>query len=249
MKGRTYTLPKIHDLSHSYCRASAGKVPPSSNVKLPAQHGASATPTGFGGGVEGLRVGRTGSVLRDWQVERRTGPVLPAQEDRQEDRAGLPCLIKSKRAFTLLEVVLSLAVFAIIVVPAIGLVALSYRNTDTSQQAPNAVEIKSLLELELRGAMGVFDSTFLDSAVVFYASQDLDEIEALGGGSMEDSDRYYRITVTEPEPAGSTYNVDDPNRVFLFNIIWPAYLPGSGANNESNLETLEQLIIPGVLSK
>ncbi|MFL3659058.1 MAG: hypothetical protein ACJ07L_13535, partial [Opitutales bacterium] len=55
-------------------------------------------------------------------------------------------------AFSLLEVVLALAVFAIIVVPAIGLVALSYRDSETDLQAPNAVEIKSLLELELRGA-------------------------------------------------------------------------------------------------
>lgn len=59
------------------------------------------------------------------------------------------------KGFTLLETVLSLAVFAIIVVPAIGLVALSYRKVNTEYQAPNAVEIKSLLEIELRGAIVV----------------------------------------------------------------------------------------------
>lgn len=153
---------------------------------------------------------------------------------------------KLKGAFTLLEVVLSLAVFAIIVVPAIGLVALTFRNTSTSQQAPSAVEITSLLELELYGATDVFLNTFLDSDVIFYASQDLDQIER-DGTSIAPNERYYRVTVTEP--VGYLYDEDDPFRVFQFNIIWPAYLPDSGSNNESNLETLDQLILPVVLSK
>jgi len=197
---------------------------------LSARRGASASPTELEMGWRS-KVGRAGSVL---------------QSLKTEDRAGPPYLVKVKRAFTLLEVVLALAVFAIIVVPAIGLVAISYRNTDTSQQAPNAVEIKSLLELELRGATGVYLSTFLSSDVIFYASQDLDEIER-DGTSMADADKYYKVTVTEPE--GYLYDEDDPNRVFLFNIIWPAYLPDTGVYNETNLETLDQLIIPVVLSK
>lgn len=164
----------------------------------------------------------------------------------------------------MLETVLALAVFAIIVVPAIGLVALSYRNVDTEAQAPNAVEIKSLLEIELRGAIvvdvgagpsgeileyNVFHESFLDSDIIFYASQDLDELEQ-DGASMAASEKYYKVTVTTP--ATYTYDSDDPYRLFLFNIIWPAFVPDSGGgfvNNEDNAEALQQLVLPVVLSK
>ncbi len=170
----------------------------------------------------------------------------------------------SRRGFTLLETVLSLAVFAIIVVPAIGLVALSYRNSNTELQAPNAVEIKSLLELELRGATivdvgagpggtdliyDVFHESFLLSDVEFYASSDLDTLEQ-DGATMSDSEKYYKVVVSMPD--GYVYDDDDPYRVFLFNIIWPAFVPDSGGgyvDNESNAESLQQLILPVVLSK
>jgi len=152
----------------------------------------------------------------------------------------------------LLEVVLALAVFTLVVVPAIGLVALSYRNSNTDQQAPNAVEIKSLLELELIGAsvdVGgtehlVFSESFLMSDVIFYASQDLQSIEQ-DGATMADSEKYYKVTVTAP--SGYVYDEDDAYRVFLFNIIWPAFV--AGTNNEDNAESLQQLILPVVLSK
>ena len=199
--------------------------------------------------AEDLREGKTGSVLRKFR---------PAEKDRVR-----PPYLR-KLGFTLLEIVLSLAVFAIIVVPAIGLVALSYRNVDTEAQAPNAVEIKSLLEMELRGATivdigagpggidlvyDVFHSSFLISDVVFYASQDLQELEQDGAG-MGDSEKYYKVTVTTP--VTNTYDEDDPYRVFLFNIIWPAFVPGSGGgfvSNEDNAEALQQLVLPIVIRK
>ena len=171
---------------------------------------------------------------------------------------------RNKKAFSLLEVVLALAVFAIIVVPAIGLVALSYRNSETDLQAPNAVEIKSLLELELIGATildegagpggldlvyDVFNESFLSSDIEFYASQDLNSIEQ-NGASMEDGEKYYKVTVTEP--VDYAYSDTDAYRVFLFNVIWPAFVSdseGGFTSNEANAEGLQQLILPVVLSK
>lgn len=167
-------------------------------------------------------------------------------------------------AFSLLEVVLALAVFAIIVVPAIGLVALSYRDSETDLQAPNAVEIKSLLELELRGATivdvgagpigedlayDVFNESFLSSDVEFYGSQDLQSIEQ-NGVSMADGEKYYKVTVTAP--VDYAYNASDAYRVFLFNVIWPVFVSdfeGGFVNNEDNAEGLQQLVLPVVLSK
>jgi len=171
---------------------------------------------------------------------------------RSRDSAGF-----GGKAFSLLEVVLSMAVFAIIVVPAIGLVALSYRNAETDLQAPNAVEIKSLLELELRGAVtvdggdtyDVFHESFLSGDVEFYASQDLQTIEQ-DGAAMSDDEKYYRIVVANP--SNYIYDDGDAYRVFLFNIVWPAFVPDSGGgyvSNEANIESLQQLILPTVLSK
>lgn len=180
-------------------------------------------------------VGRTGPVLR-----------LSTTEDRAPTSQGpvtAPFYLLS-RAFSLLEVVLALAVFALVVVPAIGLVALSYRNSNTDLQTPNAVEIKSLLELELREATDVFKLSFLLAPVEFYASQDLQLIE-LGGAAMAPEDKYYKVTVAAP--VDYAYDEGDAYRVFLFNIIWPAFV--DGASNEDNIESLQQLILPVVLSK
>jgi len=176
------------------------------------------------------------------------------------------CEMKRKlvSAFTLLETVLALAVFAIVVVPAIGLVALSYRNTSTELAAPNAVEIKSLLELELRGAVvvdvgagpvgedleyDVFHKDFLDNEVIFYASKDFQELEQDGAG-MSDEEKYYKVSVSVP--VDYVYDSDEAYRVFLFNIIWPAYVEGTGGvfvDNEDNAEGLRQMVLPTVLRK
>ena len=176
------------------------------------------------------------------------------------------CEMKRKlvSAFTLLETVLALAVFAIVVVPAIGLVALSYRNTSTELAAPNAVEIKSLLELELRGAVvvdvgagpvgedleyDVFHTDFLDNEVIFYASKDFQELEQDGAG-MSDEEKYYKVSVSVP--VDYVYDSDEAYRVFLFNIIWPAYVEGTGGvfvDNEDNAEGLCQMVLPTVLRK
>ena len=176
------------------------------------------------------------------------------------------CEMKRKlvSAFTLLETVLALAVFAIVVVPAIGLVALSYRNTSTELAAPNAVEIQSLLELELRGAVvvdvgagsvgedleyDVFHTDFLDNEVIFYASKDFQELEQDGAG-MSDEKKYYKVSVSVP--VDYVYDSDEAYRVFLFNIIWPAYVEGTGGvfvDNEDNAEGLRQMVLPTVLRK
>ena len=176
------------------------------------------------------------------------------------------CEMKRKlvSAFTLLETVLALAVFTIVVVPAIGLVALSYRNTSTELAAPNAVEIKSLLELELRGAVvvdvgagpvgedleyDVFHTDFLDNEVIFYASKDFQELEQDGAG-MSDEEKYYKVSVSVP--VDYVYDPDEAYRVFLFNIIWPAYVEGTGGvfvDNEDNAEGLRQMVLPTVLRK
>jgi hypothetical protein len=169
------------------------------------------------------------------------GRALPG--DFKATEINVPSYLGSS-AFSLLEVVLALTVFALVVIPAIGLVALSYRNAETDLQAPNAVEIKSLLELELLGATDVFKLSFLLAPVEFYASQDLQEI-AQDGAAMADSEKYYKVRVTSP--TNYVYDEGDAYRVFLFNIIWPAFV--GGVSNEENVETLQQLILPVVLSK
>ena len=67
---------------------------------------------------------------------------------------------------------------------------------------------------------------------------------------MADSDKYYKVTISTP--TNYTYHDDDPYRLFLFNLIWPAVVPdtvGSFVDNEENAEALQQLVLPAVLNK
>ena len=95
----------------------------------------------------------------------------------------------------------------------------------------------------------VFNESFLSSDVEFYASQDLNSIEQ-NGATMLDGDKYYKVTVTAP--VDYVYSDTDAYRVFLFNVIWPAFVSdseGGFTSNETNAEGLQQLILPVVLSK
>ena len=158
---------------------------------------------------------------------------------------------KPRGGFTLLEVVLSLAVFLVIAAPVVGLLALTARNSDQQANAVNAEELKRIISNELIAAIDdtTLAWTFDASTVALYASENLEEIAFSSDGTFQDQFKYFSIDVQDPVDVVSS--VDDIYRIVLLDIRWPAFVEsgGSWVNNLSNETSLEQIIVPLVIDR
>lgn len=149
---------------------------------------------------------------------------------------------RAKAAFSLLEVVVALAMLALIAIPAVGLATMAVNRSREQMTVGNASELKSRIDTALRAynTGAVFSSDFVpnDSDLSFLASEDLQYIELESGTLDTENDQYYRVLVKEPE--GYVYNDNDAYRVVLYEVVWP--------NNDPNVDQ-NQLFFTSVFRK
>ncbi len=138
------------------------------------------------------------------------------------------------RAFTLLEVVVALAMLALIAVPAVGLATMAVRSSKEQLATGAASELKNRVDTALRALSGegVFATELIptDGDLTFVASQDLRFIEIETSGIDTENDQYYRVFVREPK--GYTYSSDDSYRVIVYEVIWPYKPDARGKRNQ-----------------
>ncbi len=158
---------------------------------------------------------------------------------------------RSVRGFTLLEVVLSLAVFLVIAGPVVGLLALTARSGDQQAKAVNAEELKRIISNELVAA--VDDLTlawdFDASAVALFANEDLEQIAFSSDATFADQFKYFFVDVRDP--VDIVADVDNIYRIVLLDIRWPAYIESGGTwvDNRANVTGIEQIIVPIVINQ
>ncbi len=142
------------------------------------------------------------------------------------------------RAFTLLEVVVALAMLALIAVPAVGLATMAVRSSKEQLATGAASELKNRVDTALRALSGegVFAKGLIptDGDLTFVASQDLRFIEMETSGIDTENDQYYRVFVREPK--GYSYSPDDSSddsyRVIVYEVIWPYKADLRGTRNQ-----------------
>lgn len=139
--------------------------------------------------------------------------------------------IKGNRSgFTLLEVIVAMAMLALIAVPAIGLATMAVSRSKEQLIAGDASDLKTKIDMALRAyerssGNSVFSSGFVPagSALTFFASQDLQYIEFENGSVdqvfADNNDEYYKVLVKEPE--GYSYTSTDGYRIVLYEVTWP----------------------------
>lgn len=132
----------------------------------------------------------------------------------------------ARRAFTLLEVVIALAMLAVIAVPAIGLATMAVSRGKQQLITSNATELKNRIDVALRsyvnGTTDVFTEDFSSSAsFAFVASEDLLYIEQKGGTLHSNNDRYYHVAVTDPVNHSYDRTKINPYRILTYKVIWP----------------------------
>lgn len=131
---------------------------------------------------------------------------------------------RAQRAFSLLEVIIALAMLALIAVPAIGLATMAVSRSKEQLKTGAASQLKNRLDIALRayGTGAVFTDAFIpsDSDLAFLASEDLEFLELASGTISDDNDRFYRIVVKEPN--GYVYSeANDSYRLIVYEVSWP----------------------------
>lgn len=152
-----------------------------------------------------------------------------------------------KSGFTLLEVIIAMTLFALVSIPTIALMTMTARKSDNRLGQANASELMSRIDSEVEQALKVDPPVNFDSVGYLYASEDLSLIGfepeiPVGVG------RFYRIDLQKP--AGYTFNAGDSYRVFIYDVIWPAYIDG-GTNgfvdNSANTANLERMTVSSAI--
>ncbi len=179
--------------------------------------------------------------------------------------------VKRLKAFTLLEVIVAMAMFAMIAAPTLSLMSLAARKTGNQIGAANASELKRKIESAVANSVTIsslqnaFSWDLAGNPVALYASRDLVTIE-YSGNTTSSNDKYYRIDILDP--SGYIYDnsvsSEDAYRVFVFKVVWPAYIetaPGTYVDNLTisdgdsntvdpvNSSGLEEMILTSVVSK
>ena len=157
----------------------------------------------------------------------------------------------NRKGFTLLEVVLSIAVFTIIAAPILGLLVMTAKSGNDGSNVVRAEELKRVVINELQTAIegGELGWAFTASSVGLYASEDLTESALSTDASFADQFKYFAVDVQDPVDVEA--DLDIINRMVILDIRWPAFVQ-SGASwidNQANLMELNQIIVPVVLTK
>lgn len=148
----------------------------------------------------------------------------------------------SRSAFTLLEVIVALAMLALIAVPAVGLATMAVSRGKQQLASNRASDIKVKVDTALRAyqATDLFDATFLpnDTEWTFWVSEDLKYIEKADTTLSDDNDKYYQVVLMEPE--GYNYSAGTGFRLIVYEITWPY---------NTNVTTRNQLFFTSVFRK
>ncbi len=134
--------------------------------------------------------------------------------------------------FSLIEVIVALAMLALIAVPAVGLATMAVSRGKQQLVSNRASEIKVKVDTALRAYQpaDLFNTDFLpnDSEWTFWVSDDLKYIEREGSLSNANNS-YYRVVLKEP--SHYDYKAADGFRLFVYEITWP-YNTGEKDRNQ-----------------
>lgn len=125
--------------------------------------------------------------------------------------------MKSKHcAFTLLEVVVALAMLTLIAIPAIGLATMAVGSSKATLTAGTASELKTRVDVALRVLIG--NGSF-DEDATMVATRDLQYIEEESSTEISEKDQFFRVKLTTPE--GYSFTEGDRFRIVVYEVVWP----------------------------
>ena len=174
--------------------------------------------------------------------------------------------IKSKSGFSLVEVVVSVGIFAVAIVGIIGLFAPTTKNvaavadSDASTRAVAAIQSyfkdqastsAGLADLQLK--LGA-DTNTTGTGFVYYSTKGGDNVGVAedaatvsSSGKLIMSDRFFEFSLIRNASLSPVADKDTAGFLaFTINLRWPAYLPNGVAVTDSEKNTL---IVPAAVTR
>lgn len=129
-----------------------------------------------------------------------------------------------RSGFSLIEVIVALAMLALIAVPAVGLATMAVSRSKEQLSTSFASELKTRLDNALRASsqVDVFDESYIggDSSSIFWASRDLAYIESDGNTTAISNDKYYKVVLRKPKK-DYQYDNEQNYRIIVYEVTWP----------------------------
>lgn len=159
---------------------------------------------------------------------------------------------RARSAFSLVEVVVAVGVFAIAIVSVIGILAGVGKSVGEVNDADKAARLIGVVQAKLQDAGFVNVKAAIDGGTSFFASED-GAIVALTGDSVwggTNALKYFELNLIRNETLSNpTTNPDESAGFLAFNIrvSWPAYLPnGQEVTDDTQKEVL---IVPAAITR
>lgn len=157
---------------------------------------------------------------------------------------------RARHAFSLVEVVVAVGVFAIAIVSVIGILAGVGKSVGEVNDADKAARLIGVVQARLQDAGFANVKDAIDDGTSFFASEDgaivgLADDSAWGGS---DALKYFELNLIRNETLSDSDN-DDSAGFIAFNIrvSWPAYLPNEQEVTDDTQK--EVLIVPAAITR
>lgn len=121
------------------------------------------------------------------------------------------------KGFSLIEVIVALAMLALVAIPAVGLATMAAKQSKNQLKANRASELKSKIEYALKSEVPIDVFSLSDLPVLglsLNASEDLTSITTASNSAKD----FYEVRLLTP--SGYTFQESDPYRIVAYEVSW-----------------------------
>jgi type II secretory pathway pseudopilin PulG len=159
--------------------------------------------------------------------------------------------IKKERAFSLVEVVVAVGIFALAIVGVIGLLGPTTQNISDTRDADSAARVISSIQSALQQESFDVIAGKLGSGYLFFASRGGDKIgladNGIWGGS--DAEKFFEFKLERNTQLSDNTSHPDSSAgylAFFISLRWPAYLPNGQKVTDDQKNVM---IVPAAITR
>ena len=162
---------------------------------------------------------------------------------------------KKKSAFTLVEVVVAVGVFALAIVGVIGLLGPTTQNINDTRDADAAARVIGSIQAALQRESFTTIAGQFDKGYVFFSSRSGEKIgmasSSVWGTTNKDIEKFFEFSLTRNTQLSDNSTNPDTSAgylAFFVSLRWPAY---AGANGEIKVADAQKsvMIVPAAITR
>jgi uncharacterized protein (TIGR02598 family) len=155
-----------------------------------------------------------------------------------------------RAAFSLVEVVVAVGIFALAIVGVIGLLAPTSKNIADVSDSDSASRVITAIQSQLQAA-GFFNVRTALAGTTYYASKDGSKVDAAGSLWTSNQEKFFEFTMVRNETL-SPASADDSAGFLAFTIVlkWPAFAPTSDGLGVAVIDSQKSvMVVPAAITR